>query len=387
MVVEPRSRSYRPLTHNHTATAEPGHDVADFAVASSKGGRNENSGHDDDREDDGEVYDSESDQYPPEEMEPLAHASTWEEGIRQHHALLMTDERYRDGAAAMAPPALPQPQAEASGGDNDDDMPESYSDEEEDYTDEEDDILQSIHDRPRTTPHYLDRAARNTDPDLQRGGKSGGPPAATHLLSQSVYEHYADRYSHLNPLGAYHESLNESGTNLPNSSSSSLAAPIPHAVALEQVVQTGQTSISNDHTASIEERATPDEDYTLRSTLSEDDGTEHMSHIDFGNTNNQMSGSIQPLAAASTPQANHTSDLGPATPPTLGTSQQPHAESTPVSGPASLPLRQDNSSPRVAPATPPNPEVVLPRWQPDAEVTLCPICGTQFSTFEMHIYP
>lgn len=27
----------------------------------------------------------------------------------------------------------------------------------------------------------------------------------------------------------------------------------------------------------------------------------------------------------------------------------------------------------------PVPEVVVPRWQPDAEVTLCPICGTQFS--------
>lgn len=26
-------------------------------------------------------------------------------------------------------------------------------------------------------------------------------------------------------------------------------------------------------------------------------------------------------------------------------------------------------------------EIVLPRWQPDAEVTICPICGTQFSVF------
>lgn len=29
---------------------------------------------------------------------------------------------------------------------------------------------------------------------------------------------------------------------------------------------------------------------------------------------------------------------------------------------------------------PPSPEFVLPRWQPDAEVTFCPICRTQFST-------
>jgi hypothetical protein len=30
---------------------------------------------------------------------------------------------------------------------------------------------------------------------------------------------------------------------------------------------------------------------------------------------------------------------------------------------------------------PPSPEFVLPRWQPDAEVTFCPICRTQFSKF------
>ena len=31
------------------------------------------------------------------------------------------------------------------------------------------------------------------------------------------------------------------------------------------------------------------------------------------------------------------------------------------------------------PSPPPPPEFVLPRWQPDAEVTFCPICRTQFS--------
>jgi hypothetical protein len=31
------------------------------------------------------------------------------------------------------------------------------------------------------------------------------------------------------------------------------------------------------------------------------------------------------------------------------------------------------------------PDVVIPRWQPDAEVTLCPICGTQFSKYFMKI--
>ncbi len=27
----------------------------------------------------------------------------------------------------------------------------------------------------------------------------------------------------------------------------------------------------------------------------------------------------------------------------------------------------------------PSQEVLVPRWQPDAEVTFCPICATQFS--------
>jgi hypothetical protein len=36
------------------------------------------------------------------------------------------------------------------------------------------------------------------------------------------------------------------------------------------------------------------------------------------------------------------------------------------------------SRPSVRPARMPS-EIILPRWQPDAEVTLCPICGSQFS--------
>lgn len=48
---------------------------------------------------------------------------------------------------------------------------------------------------------------------------------------------------------------------------------------------------------------------------------------------------------------------------------------------SSRPRNEPNSTLPPPPATPPPPEVVLPRWQPDAEVTLCPICGTQFSMF------
>jgi hypothetical protein len=51
--------------------------------------------------------------------------------------------------------------------------------------------------------------------------------------------------------------------------------------------------------------------------------------------------------------------------------------------PGDLPLL-DYDSPsqiryRLQPSPPPPPEFVVPRWQPDAEVTFCPICRTQFS--------
>lgn len=50
-------------------------------------------------------------------------------------------------------------------------------------------------------------------------------------------------------------------------------------------------------------------------------------------------------------------------------------------------LNRDSPSTPIAPAFNPTtdrrspPEFTLPRWQPDAEVTYCPICGTQFGFF------
>lgn len=40
---------------------------------------------------------------------------------------------------------------------------------------------------------------------------------------------------------------------------------------------------------------------------------------------------------------------------------------------------QIRRSQRASPQPPPRPDFVIPRWQPDAEVTFCPICRTQFS--------
>lgn len=67
------------------------------------------------------------------------------------------------------------------------------------------------------------------------------------------------------------------------------------------------------------------------------------------------------------PQATNTSTPSPSPAPRL------------VSRPtAAVP----SSTPPAAPTQPPAPpQIVLPRWQPDSEVTYCPICGTQFSIF------
>ncbi|TEA16475.1 hypothetical protein C8034_v001270 [Colletotrichum sidae] len=64
----------------------------------------------------------------------------------------------------------------------------------------------------------------------------------------------------------------------------------------------------------------------------------------------------------------HLSQEGPPPPPRRASS------STAASSSRAQPTAEDRRSP---------PEFVLPRWQPDAEVTLCPICHTQFSIFEM----
>lgn len=54
----------------------------------------------------------------------------------------------------------------------------------------------------------------------------------------------------------------------------------------------------------------------------------------------------------------------------------------PVLSPSSLNQTRRLSVQTDGPAT--HQEVVLPRWQPDAEVTLCPICRTQFSMHPLH---
>jgi hypothetical protein len=41
--------------------------------------------------------------------------------------------------------------------------------------------------------------------------------------------------------------------------------------------------------------------------------------------------------------------------------------------------------PQTASQTNPRSEVVMPRWQPDAEVTFCPICRTQFSKYSLFL--
>ena len=94
-------------------------------------------------------------------------------------------------------------------------------------------------------------------------------------------------------------------------------------------------------------------------------------------------GSVPNLITGSRPfnEPNSTQPPIPASPPRPTVSLAPYAPPWAVVN-ATQPRTQTNSIQNLAPATPPPPAaVVLPRWQPDAEVTLCPICGTQFSMF------
>lgn len=56
---------------------------------------------------------------------------------------------------------------------------------------------------------------------------------------------------------------------------------------------------------------------------------------------------------------------------------RPQAANVPVASPAPATRLLARPSPTLSSPT----EVMLPRWQPDSEVTYCPICGTQFSIF------
>lgn len=101
-----------------------------------------------------------------------------------------------------------------------------------------------------------------------------------------------------------------------------------------------------------------------------------------------------PAQAAGSPStarresSSHTQFIGPdGQVVDLATIMYPHRSSSIVDGsPRHSParrssLRQQFNPHRERPHRPrrETPEFVLPRWQPDAEVTLCPICNTQFS--------
>jgi hypothetical protein len=47
--------------------------------------------------------------------------------------------------------------------------------------------------------------------------------------------------------------------------------------------------------------------------------------------------------------------------------------------------RRQSHLPQIASQINPRSEVVMPRWQPDAEVTFCPICRTQFSKYPLFL--
>lgn len=62
-------------------------------------------------------------------------------------------------------------------------------------------------------------------------------------------------------------------------------------------------------------------------------------------------------------------ESSPVAPRVVDVSLGPARREAPVAGPSGLRTQGQSAGP----------ELVLPRWQPDAEVTYCPICHTQFS--------
>ena len=62
-------------------------------------------------------------------------------------------------------------------------------------------------------------------------------------------------------------------------------------------------------------------------------------------------------------------------PPTYDESSSSSGRNNPISSQISLARQREDQQSRE--------EVVVPRWQPDAEVTFCPICATQFSKYSI----
>jgi len=107
----------------------------------------------------------------------------------------------------------------------------------------------------------------------------------------------------------------------------------------------------------------------------------------------QTSPSTHPLGDPPTDSSSHTalSSLLAARRPQATTPRELPAAPPPPPPPPHSPGRQRLSVGHLSPAgaagpSQPQPgaggpEITLPRWQPDAEVTYCPICNTQFSIF------
>ncbi len=130
-------------------------------------------------------------------------------------------------------------------------------------------------------------------------------------------------------------------------------------------------------------------------TQGDDEGVESdlASHTEEANSSQQ--GAVAPEAAATGSHLNPT-EVGMLLDPVR---QESSARSTPAAdrdaereaGPSNLVLTVPSSTSGVLPVTAAPPqaqisrsrpgEIVLPRWQPDSEVTYCPICHTQFSIF------
>ncbi|KAI0842963.1 FYVE-domain-containing protein [Hypoxylon sp. FL0890] len=154
--------------------------------------------------------------------------------------------------------------------------------------------------------------------------------------------------------------VSQGGASIPEQNQDIATPSLPVVVNGSSSGQTNSTS----RPVSQRERvsAAQEEGITLREALHQT--TESLDGLSIGNSAPSSS-----ISDSRSPHPRYTSRNGtaPSVPPE---SQQPNSSLNPTA--LAFSPRTERRSPQ---------EITLPRWQPDSEVTYCPICHTQFSFF------
>lgn len=233
--------------------------------------------------------------------------------------------------------------------DNDNDIDDGdEDDEEEDEMDEDEDDLHSEQDG------YL-HAEEDPEPmatPLRSG--NGADPNVIDLTGSSPEQERQQRPAHT----AGQQSNSPEVIDLTEDS------PSPDAVAKARAGKARQQDIIRQRPTQSSAEAGPSATIYQTTTANVSGGS-------------SPSGQRRPATPPSPPppirRRTSTNDFGPAP----RTAQQ----QAPVSLVQLQQQQQQQQQPRPSVSSRRPSEIVLPRWQPDAEVTICPICGTQFSVF------